>query len=1547
MLQGWSKSRETQRGGGAGAQAPCRRVWSRSEREGRAGRARGGARGGGPRDMSRLWGLLPRLASSDDAETVQLDGGAVKVGGHRQERRGRNVAKTGLGRRSASHDGRGLSGSVESWKDAATLSSVHAEDACGSLAGEAPASSGGSTSLDGSPKTPGRAVRAAPLKSPPKSPRSPGSAAAAFVMAPLNALGRRLARSGSSAPDAIGSEGASTAGSVSSARGPAGSGATVSTGSDPHTKRRRRLRPRALSGFSHDEDSDDEEEDDLLHFRDSDEEGEGEEEDVLVDNDAETEEGDDHGGTPSKSGNAPRAHRRMAQVADPHMLQLLVLGAASVLLLLSGVAPSVGLPLARYCGVGGFALYCYLSLPRFLGATASFLITELALYGYPLSFGSLRLKPWIEGGRLKLQVGASRVAFANPEGFPHKNFVHCDRVDLLVSVQLSKIPGILCARLYPLPLKSVPDFQCLAVVDVPYIEIDNVSFNFELFEHKFNINEVTKELAEREVAAFLRKEERNEGLRLRKAALARRLSDARASLRALAAKARASPARFALVALVSLPWLLLRGALALPGALLELPRSLLLRARERAAAEREARRQAELARDFDRPRRDSIGDRRRRKDGLDEELRRRTRSRSRGRSTSSGAPLPTRTEASHESRSSASASNDSVDSVTISDAGESDHGAGAGEPQPGRMRLRSFSSSDLYRPPAPAPVAALDDAVLVSAPDKEAADAKLGPRHSRPQLFSLPREARRKRSLSGRRGSMRLQRRGSTTSIGSGGPGSPGSPGSPGAEAQSPKSPVSIEAVDPQDLLSPVPTLRKIAAVALASPASPSTPMAPIPPVLPNVGQEAAEGPAAAKSRISRNKDVSIILESLSEQQQQLQQQQLQQQQQRGGGMCIAKSDRTILARGTSDKPGELHTLSPKKTSSASVPLSPIESRPTRFSGGFERSSPSSPVSSQSQRHSGLGGLGGLGVGAPPAAGQMLNALTSPVMGTVAALVSLPVMNLPPSAMGVGGMGAIGAALTRHPTQPEGAAAESASAGAAAPKSRRPLFAKMPNKLEVTILRARELVARDRNIFTGKWSSDPKIMIKLRDRSASTVTRYNTTKPMFNETFDFHVTDPSTVLHIVAVDEDLTKADFLGQWIMTLKYLIVDPTYCHRMETDFEVEREENGVTIKGWFPLMSRHWDKLGQRGAVEMRIRWYYNPMLGPSYFVKRSALANLDENSKETHLRMGNKSRVKRMLNNIPVLFNVHRVSFNNVHFFLQDLFRGSEGAAERLQRIGKSSDDAGKVFIPTINLTQAFRPRKSEPGVTVYRLAYGFFIKGLMPKVFNNHVFGSALTQTVNGFAFNLANTTASLFRGEKDLTTLGDGVVKFNSSIVNGVKAYAVHVKKKIESTRVNAAGRVDAEDDDYFLDSTREGYLMKASASWAEDKGHQKVHGAGALTRHNFKVCHFELKGTCLFYLPVMGTQPRKIRLLEVQLVTLDVARGLITLHRHDRRTLLKIVSEDNSMRQSRLFKRNSSAHKDKELEEEEKVKALDKQALFDWFDAIKAVGVNHHVIQS
>jgi hypothetical protein len=1527
--------------------------------------------------MARLWGLLPRRTSSDEAGAGQPEGGEG-VGREHGRERGRGH---GRGRDESA------SGSVESWKDAATLSSgARFPDSHMSPVGEALASSGGSTSLDGSPKTPGRVARAMSSKSPPRSPRSPGSAAAAFVMGPLNALGRRLARTGSSAPEAVAGEGAS--GSASAGRGGGGSdegtGAGGSVASGPRGGRRRRLRPRALSGFSHDEYSEDDEEDNLLHFRDSDEEGE--EEEVAAECDAEADESEHAGGTPRThlGGKAPRAQLRMAQVADPHMLQLLVFGAVSVLLLLSGVAPSVGLPLARFCGVGGFALYCYLSLPRFLGATASFLITELALYGYPLSFGSLRLKPWVEGGRLKLHVGASRVAFGNPEGFPHKNFVHCDRVDLLASVQLSKIPGILCARLHPLPLKSVPDFSCLAVVDVPFIEIDNVSFNFELFEHKFNINEVTKELAEREVAAFLRKEERNEGLRLRKAALARRLADARASLRALAAKARASPVRFALATLASLPRQLLRGALALPGALLKLPRGLLVRARERAVAEREAKRQAELARDFGRPRRDSLGDRRRRKEGFDEEVRRR-----RGRSTSPGTPLQTAMGASHESKSSAQDSENSLGgaSTGVSDAGESDTGAagageGEGEQQPRRMRLRSFSSSDLYRAPAPAPVAALDDAMLVSSADKEAADAKLGPRHSRPLLFPLPRESRRKRSPSGRRGSMRMPRRGSTTSMGSGGPGSlggpgsPGSPCSPGGEAQSPQSPVSIDSADPQDMLSPEPTLRKVAAVALTSPVSPvspSTPKSPIP-ALPKLGQEAPaqEELAAAKSLVVSSKGVSTILESLSEhQQKQQQQQQLQQQEKQqqlhAVGVATGKSSET-LSRKISGNPSELRILSPKKTSSASLPMSPIESRPTRFSGAFERGSPGSPIesrptrfsgafergspgsptSAQSQRHSGLGGLGGLGVGAPPAAGQMLNALTSPVMGTVAALMNLPIMTLPPSAMGIGGMGAMGAALARHPSAPEGAAAESGAAAAtAAPKPRRTPFAKMPNKLEVTILRARELVARDRNIFTGKRSSDPKIMIKLRDRTVSTVTRYNTTKPMFNETFDFHVTDPSTVLHIVAADEDLTKADFLGQWIMTLKYLIVDPTYCHRVDHDFSVEREENGVTIKGWFPLMSRHWDKLGQRGAVEMRVRWYYNPMLGPNYFIKRSALASLDENSKETHLRMGNKSRVKRMLNKIPVLFNVHRVSFNNVHFFLQDLFRGSEGAAERLQRIGKSSDDAGKVFIPAINLTQAFRPRKNEPGVTVYRLAYGFFIKGLMPKVFNNHVFGSALTQTVNGFAFNLANTTASLFRGEKDLAALGDGVVKFNTSIVNGVKAYAVHVKKKIESARVNAAGRVDAEDDEYFLDSTREGYLMKASASGADDKDHQKAHGAGALARHTFKVCHFELKGSCLFYLPVEGTQPRKIRLRDVQLVALDLARGLITLHRHDRRTLLKIVGEDNRMRQSRLFKRHGGEHKGKLPEEEARVKALDRQALVDWFDAIKAVGVNHHVIAS
>jgi len=473
-----------------------------------------------------------------------------------------------------------------------------------------------------------------------------------------------------------------------------------------------------------------------------------------------------------------------------------------------------------------------------------------------------------------------------------------------------------------------------------------------------------------------------------------------------------------------------------------------------------------------------------------------------------------------------------------------------------------------------------------------------------------------------------------------------------------------------------------------------------------------------------------------------------------------------------------------------------------------------------------------------------------------------------------------------------------------------------PNKLEITIIRARNLPAKDKNIFTGKRSADPKVVVKLRERQATTKTRYNTVKPMFNETFDFHVTDPSTVLHVSVLDEDLTNSEFIGQWIMTLKYIIVDPAYCYHLEEGYIVEKEDpNDVTIRGWFPLMSRKWDKLGERGEVEMQIRWYYNPALPSEYVApQRSALQNLEANSRETQLRLGNRERVTTMLDNQPVLFNIHRVNMYNIHFFLQDLFRGTKGHAERLRNAGKSSDDARKIKIPALDFSTAFRPRKGEPGISCYRVVYAFFVRGLLPKVFNQNILGSALTQTLNGFIFNFASTAQSLFRGDHDLIKM----FQVRRGLAVGIRSYAVHVRKKLQGGQANL--RVDAEDEEFLSTSTHEGYLLKGSVSKQVDFA-----DIGYLCR--FKVCHFQLKGRSLFYRPLDGTQHRKIPIEEVQLVALDRARQSIYLHRKSKLTVLQVFAMSRSDGHGRQGRFQA---------------VVDDSVLLAWFEALKTVGVNH-----
>lgn len=113
-----------------------------------------------------------------------------------------------------------------------------------------------------------------------------------------------------------------------------------------------------------------------------------------------------------------------------------------------------------------------------------------------------------------------------------------------------------------------------------------------------------------------------------------------------------------------------------------------------------------------------------------------------------------------------------------------------------------------------------------------------------------------------------------------------------------------------------------------------------------------------------------------------------------------------------------------------------------------------------------------------------------------------------------------------------------------------------PNKLTVRVIRARHLKDADSN---GK--SDPYCIVKCRNTHFTTAVRKKELDPVWDAApFEFHVTDASTVLHVVVKDRDFGSSDdFLGQWIMTTKYFVTDPKYNHHTEISVASDRTVRG----------------------------------------------------------------------------------------------------------------------------------------------------------------------------------------------------------------------------------------------------------------------------------------------------------------------------------------------------------------------------------------------------
>jgi hypothetical protein len=234
-----------------------------------------------------------------------------------------------------------------------------------------------------------------------------------------------------------------------------------------------------------------------------------------------------------------------------------------------------------------------------------------------------------------------------------------------------------------------------------------------------------------------------------------------------------------------------------------------------------------------------------------------------------------------------------------------------------------------------------------------------------------------------------------------------------------------------------------------------------------------------------------------------------------------------------------------------------------------------------------------------------------------------------------------------------------------------------PNKLTVTVMEGRALRAKDQDWMGKSVSADPFVKVTLRGEAHKTETVRKDLNPKWSEhpsgssTFEMPVVDPSAVLVIEANTESpgiVTGSRCIGRWIITLKWLLMNPRFCH-----FSTMEVSPDGTVEGWFPLSDSKGGRVGECGELRLRIRWHHDPNVAVIK-KKLTALQQLKLNSAESQLRLGKPADVFRMLEQFPLLLAVKRVTIRDADFYgLNELFKGYEGAADAAARKQKAAEE----------------------------------------------------------------------------------------------------------------------------------------------------------------------------------------------------------------------------------------------------------------------------------
>ncbi|GBG33542.1 Protein C2-DOMAIN ABA-RELATED 1 [Hondaea fermentalgiana] len=417
--------------------------------------------------------------------------------------------------------------------------------------------------------------------------------------------------------------------------------------------------------------------------------------------------------------------------------------------------------------------------------------------------------------------------------------------------------------------------------------------------------------------------------------------------------------------------------------------------------------------------------------------------------------------------------------------------------------------------------------------------------------------------------------------------------------------------------------------------------------------------------------------------------------------------------------------------------------------------------------------------------------------------------------------------------------------------------APFPNQLRVRVLRAKNLAPH-----RLKKTCDPYVTVCCRRQAFSTHTQTKTLNPMWNEVLTLNVDDASTVIEISVYDRDspeVSQAALIGHWVMTAKYLVVDPKFNWHYEKDYKTYRvgsrdDIDGATgFEGWVPLATRKWKKMGLCGQLQIEVLWSHVPedeLENPFVPARRyTALEQLSQQSKEDQLRFGDWARFRDWLNHEPYDFDIHRFTVRDTKFYVQDLFRGHKGVPEQLVLSKSSVDGADAVKLPFLEMRKQFRPRPGDEGITCYDAFVGFFI-GLLTTAARSGRLGSAIAQILSGGVWNFGYKFRNLLRGEFD-----KALVPLRPAQIKGVARFArtgFHVlHQNMTQNRRNRQqfkSPVEADDADFLSDHVElSGHLDRCAVKVSGDISNADM-ASLARRRGVFKTKYFELKGDTLFY---------------------------------------------------------------------------------------------------